>query len=587
MVPFYRYVTQESQDSQFLLFHEGRALLTKGLVSFARNTFTVDFITKEGESVSVCNVRNYSIQDWIYLEYVVSSPDGVVVGYDLGSVLLDLPNPAESLVFLDGLLLNSTQYTISSDTLTIPSAQVGESVIILGSKTPGNISVISSFRRGAALYFDASGTQSVDASGTTSVFFSNSNTYYFTAQDSQTTFGFVDSLGTRYITAPVGLNHRLYSNFHKRHVGWSVVESRKSGLNGEALIVNEEEASVVSLFSDMSLLAPTSGDKVTVIPNPVRNSVIQRETGTISEVLVDGTVNVFLDTSQVEVNVSLGDIERASNVLYIAPPPRKNIASYLTPRELKTSFIPDIMESFQRTILDPIQSTIDYITNIRDTTYLNELDFQKSLRLRGFDLPVSAYSRETAIALDALLPQLQKARGSESSLLLLNLITVNGQLSEELWTDDYRNFFTRGDLGVGQTPIIQYFKVDYLPITLSAINTVDYEYVSLPNQELVDYDLITSPDFVVLGLQDAGEPPAPYYPTNHVVLTVAQGKEITDADYRILEEMFYKLAPIELLLYGTVEELNLGSNTTNLVGSEIFVSEEFIMASPIQYIEGL
>ena len=124
---------------------------------------------------------------------------------------------------------------------------------------------------------------------------------------------------------------------------------------------------------------------------------------------------------------------------YLEVPKATSIVKYLAEYDKKFTFLPEILEIFQRMLLDEIQDSIDRLRNIRSISKVDSVNINKLLSLLGFNLNIKELTIKQRRELLEELTEFYRRVGTRDSYNLVNILQNDLKLinMEQLFTPHY------------------------------------------------------------------------------------------------------------------------------------------------------
>lgn len=141
-------------------------------------------------------------------------------------------------------------------------------------------------------------------------------------------------------------------------------------------------------------------------------------------------------------------IEYDSSQWWMIPGDIKSIVSYLDERTQNTALIPEMLDSYQRIVLNDYYDGIVRVQNSRNIAKMDESFLSRTLNFLGLFLDVTDIGITNRRRALRELSNFYSRIGTQKSTNYLGLIEDSlFTLTDALWTSDYINFYTREELG--------------------------------------------------------------------------------------------------------------------------------------------
>lgn len=300
---------------------------------------------------------------------------------------------------------------------------------------------------------------------------------------------------------------------------------------------------------------------------------------------IDGTGEILIVSDNFESDVLYGlTIERfkytnyTKDEYFVEVPKTTNIIKYLSEYDTKFSFIPEILNIFQRLLLDEINDLIERLRQSRSISKVDSVTINKLISLLGFNLNIKTLNKKQRRELIEELTEFYRIAGTRNSYNLVNILQNNLKLinMEQLFTIFggsgktskqvvYTYETTVKEGGSGYTNGT-YLKADNFPIEGQI--TVGGDFIVNTYDDLMEYDTSTLENGTVIRVEqdETHENSISYYKW---VETENSGNSYFAFMFTGTESSVTGFRPTTLDGYrkieGDVEDFNLISASTGLV----------------------
>ena len=193
---------------------------------------------------------------------------------------------------------------------------------------------------------------------------------------------------------------------------------------------------------DFRKLVPIKYDYELVFDDNLNNIVDDMRTGFILKSDEYNAEFLIVDDNFNKNNIKALNIQNANRTLYrtkeyyLVVPECKKIIDYLSDFDKKTKLIPEVLEVFQRVLLDEFQDEVKRLRNIRNISKVDSVHIDKLLKLLGNNLDVRNKTVRQKRELLEELTSYYRTMGTEHSYNILNTADPSIELSdmEQLFT---------------------------------------------------------------------------------------------------------------------------------------------------------
>ena len=135
---------------------------------------------------------------------------------------------------------------------------------------------------------------------------------------------------------------------------------------------------------------------------------------------------------------------------YVEVPETRSIINYLADFDRKYTFLPEILQIYQRLLLDEINDTIERLRQARSISRVDSVHINKLISLLGFDINIKQLNKKQRRELIEELNEFYRIAGTRNSYNLINILQNNLKLinAEQL--------FTPAGVAPPKTPIYDY-----------------------------------------------------------------------------------------------------------------------------------
>ena len=158
---------------------------------------------------------------------------------------------------------------------------------------------------------------------------------------------------------------------------------------------------------------------------------------------VNGTGEILIVSDNFETDILYGlTIERfkytnyTKDDYYVEVPTTTNIIKYLSEYDTKYNFLPEILNIFQRLLLDEINDLIERLRQSRSISKVDSVTINKLISLLGFNLNIKTLNKKQRRELIEELTEFYRVAGTRNSYNLVNILQNNLKLinMEQLFT---------------------------------------------------------------------------------------------------------------------------------------------------------
>ena len=175
--------------------------------------------------------------------------------------------------------------------------------------------------------------------------------------------------------------------------------------------------------------------------------------------------------------------EYDSSQWWMIPGEVKSIVSYLDERTQKTALYPEVLESYQRIVLDDYYDGIVRVQNSRNIAKMDEAFLSRTLNFLGLFLDVTDLGITNRRRALRELANFYSRIGTQKSTNYLGLIEDSLMtLTDALWTNDYIHFYTKEELGAKTEKRELVDWTDYRYISSQPTYTEDYGKLNYRNR---------------------------------------------------------------------------------------------------------
>lgn len=182
----------------------------------------------------------------------------------------------------------------------------------------------------------------------------------------------------------------------------------------------------------------TFNDQVCLLIDNIREGMLIKEETGYGELIVIGDT---FETRSINCKIiqAFQKISYSRNEYYLEVPKATSIIKYLAEYDKKFSFLPEILEIFQRVLLDEIQDSIERLRNIRSISKVDSTNINKLLSLLGFNLNIKELTLKQRKELLEELTEFYRRVGTRDSYNLINILQNDLKLinMEQLFTPHF------------------------------------------------------------------------------------------------------------------------------------------------------
>lgn len=182
----------------------------------------------------------------------------------------------------------------------------------------------------------------------------------------------------------------------------------------------------------------TFTDQAKILVDNFRPGFIIKEKDRTGELLV---VDSNFETTQIKCLAlqTFGYTNYTKDEYYIEVPQYTSITKYLAEFDKKFTFIPEILEIFQRLLLDEINDSIQRIRDIRNIHKVDSENINKLISLLGFNLNIKTLTKKQRMELLEELNEFYRCAGTRNSYNILNILQNDLKLinMEQLFTPHF------------------------------------------------------------------------------------------------------------------------------------------------------
>lgn len=182
----------------------------------------------------------------------------------------------------------------------------------------------------------------------------------------------------------------------------------------------------------------TFSDQVKVLIDNIRPGFIIKEENYEGELLI---VDNNFETSQVKclTITPFRYNEYLANGYYLEVPEYTKITKYLAEFDKKFTFLPEILDIFQRLLLDEINDSVERLRNIRNIHKVDSININKLLSLLGFNVNIKMLTKKQRMELLEELNEFYRKVGTRDSYNVLNILQNDLKLinMDQLFTPHY------------------------------------------------------------------------------------------------------------------------------------------------------
>lgn len=198
-------------------------------------------------------------------------------------------------------------------------------------------------------------------------------------------------------------------------------------------------------FDDFNKKIPILYDVIVTFPEQVkliidnpREGMFIKETDGYGELLI---IDNNFETRSIKCKAiqNFKQITYTADEYYLEVPKATSIVKYLAEYDKKFTFLPEILEIFQRLLLDEMQDSIDRLRNIRSISKVDSIHINKLLSLLGFNLNIKELTIKQRRELLEELTEFYRRVGTRDSYNLVNILQNDLKLinMEQLFTPHY------------------------------------------------------------------------------------------------------------------------------------------------------
>lgn len=232
----------------------------------------------------------------------------------------------------------------------------------------------------------------------------------------------------------------------------------------------------------------------------------------------EGTGEILIVSDNFESDVLYGlTIERfkytnyTKDEYYAEVPKTTNIVKYLSEYDTKYSFIPEMLNIFQRLLLDEINDLIERLRQSRSISQVDSVSINKLISLLGFNLNIKTLNKKQRRELLEELTEFYRVAGTRQSYNLVNILQNNLKLisMEQLFTifgssgkyskQAVYTYETKVKEGGSDYTNGTYLKAEKFPIEGEIVTGGDF--VVATYQDLENYDTSTLIDGAVIRVE--------------------------------------------------------------------------------------
>ena len=182
----------------------------------------------------------------------------------------------------------------------------------------------------------------------------------------------------------------------------------------------------------------TFTDQVKILIDNIRPGFIIKEKDRTGELLI---VDSNFETTQIKCLAiqRFGSSTYTKSEYYVEVPQYTSITKYLAEFDQKFTFIPEILEIFQRLLLDEINDSIQRIRDIRNIHKVDSENINKLISLLGFNLNIKTLTKKQRMELLEELNEFYRRAGTRNSYNVLNILQNDLKLinMEQLFTPHF------------------------------------------------------------------------------------------------------------------------------------------------------
>lgn len=174
-----------------------------------------------------------------------------------------------------------------------------------------------------------------------------------------------------------------------------------------------------------------------IIDNPREGMFIKEVDGYGELIIIDN--NFETRSLKCKAVQTFKQITYTADEYYLEVPKATSIVKYLAEYDKKFTFLPEILEIFQRMLLDEIQDSIDRLRDIRSISKVDSVNINKLLSLLGFNLNIKELTIKQRRELLEELTEFYRRVGTRDSYNLVNILQNDLKLinMEQLFTPHY------------------------------------------------------------------------------------------------------------------------------------------------------
>lgn len=276
-----------------------------------------------------------------------------------------------------------------------------------------------------------------------------------------------------------------------------------------------------------------------------------------------------------------------SSEYFLQVPDMRSIVNYIAPYDRQYTLLPEVLEVFQKLILNEMYDEVQRISNLRSLTMIDSINIDKLLKFLGMNIDIQNFTLKNKKFLLEELDNFYRIVGTKDSYNYFNIINGSSYIKsiEQLFTyhnstnpaqREYVDFFTKEESGAIRRRIYQYPTIDYGSVIEIAENFIDYgTYLPAYNEPLtediisIDYGYV---DEVIKGKWIEWwewDRPKNLYPTNHINIELNvninnDNNESYEETIRKFKIRFYALASAVLYIHEINMSYNFGDYDKNI-----------------------
>lgn len=176
-------------------------------------------------------------------------------------------------------------------------------------------------------------------------------------------------------------------------------------------------------------------DQVKLLIDNIRPGFIIKETNGYGEAIIVDTNFESYEAKALMVQ-PFPKSSYTSSEYYVMVPEYTSILKYLAEFDKQYSFLPEILQVFQRLLLDEINDTIQRLRKARSISKVDSIHINKLISLLGFDINIKQLNKKQRRELLEELNEFYRIAGTRSSYNLINVLQNNLKLisADQLFT---------------------------------------------------------------------------------------------------------------------------------------------------------